>query len=69
MKKKNKFPPGLNEKRVKEIIEYYDSQTDAESAREIETAIDETDTQVIVPKELLPKIKRLIAQYRKKRVG
>ena len=32
----NIFPPGWDEKRVRELIEYYDSQTEEEVAAEIE---------------------------------
>ena len=44
MKSKNKFPPGLNKTRVKAIIKHYDTQSEADAVREIETAQDETDT-------------------------
>ena len=32
------FPPGWNEKKVRELIAYYDNQTDEEGAAEIEAA-------------------------------
>jgi hypothetical protein len=38
---KNIFPPGWDEKRVKELIAYYDQQTDEEVAAEIEVAFDQ----------------------------
>jgi len=32
----NKFPPGWDEKKVRKLIEYYDSQTDEEVAAELD---------------------------------
>lgn len=38
---KNVFPPGWDEKRVQELIAYYDHQTDEEVAAEIDAAFDQ----------------------------
>ena len=39
--KKQKFPPGWDERRVREVIAHYDSQTEEEQAAEIEAALNE----------------------------
>lgn len=65
MKKKdpNVYPPGLNAKKVRQIIEYYENQTDEEAAIEIATAPSAADTTWIpVPARLVPKIRKLIAK-------
>ena len=62
----NVYPPGLNAAKVKRIIDYYDRQTDEEAAREIATAPSAEPTAwVEVPIELLPRVRRLIAQRKK----
>jgi hypothetical protein len=43
---KNVFPPGWDEKKVQELIAYYDQQTDEEVAAEIEAAFDQQDEEV-----------------------
>jgi hypothetical protein len=65
MKKKdpNVYPPGLSAKKVRQILEYYENQTDEEAAIEIATAPSASETTWIpVPKKLVPKIRRLIAK-------
>jgi response regulator of citrate/malate metabolism len=62
----NKYPKGLNAAKVRRIIDHYDHQTDEESAREIETArVVKATSWIEVPIELLPKVRKLLAQYRK----
>jgi hypothetical protein len=58
----NKFPSGWDEKKVREIIEYYDSQTDEEVAAEI-AAVCEGYTMVEVPIELVALVASLVARY------
>lgn len=59
--KKQKFPRGWNEKRVREVIAHYDNQTEEEQAAEIEAAVTaENITMVAVPTELVPEVVTLI---------
>jgi hypothetical protein len=66
MKKTNKtktqrFPPGWNEKRVRELIAHYDNQSEDEELAEYETAMKIEGTSLLfVPTKLVPEIRRLI---------
>ena len=67
MKKKQKqeYPPGWDEKRVREVAEYYENQSDEEHLAEIEAAQKaENITMMAVPTELVPKVRALIAKKR-----
>ncbi|NMX21885.1 hypothetical protein C5S30_05525 [ANME-1 cluster archaeon GoMg4] len=63
---KNKFPPGWDEERVQRVLAYYESQTEEEAVAEDEAAYEheyEGRTIMEVPKELVPKVRDLIAQH------
>ena len=67
MKKKPKqeYPPGWDEKRVREVIDYYENQSDEEHLAEIEAAQKADNiTMMAVPTELVPKVRALIAKKR-----
>jgi len=62
-KPKQRFPRGWDEKRVREVIEYYENQTDEEHLAEIKAAQKaENITMMAVPTELVPKVRALIAK-------
>lgn len=72
MKKKKKdpntYPPGWNRQRVERLARYYDTMSDAEGAREIESlpeVIPAAVTWVAVPNSLLPKVRKLLQRPRK----
>ena len=66
--KQSKFPPGWDEKRIREVIEYYKSQSDEEALAEHERALErQKETLVDVPVELLPLVRELIAKFRESR--
>jgi hypothetical protein len=55
--KKQKFPPGWTEKRVREMIAHYEKQSEEEQAADIEAALqDEGITMVAVPTELVSQV-------------
>jgi hypothetical protein len=57
------FPPGWDEKRVREVIEHYEHQTEDEQFAEIEAAHEaEGTTLMAVPTELVPEVRALIAR-------
>ena len=64
MKDPNVYPPGLDANKVREIIEYYDSLTEAEWIAQDEAAYEDPNNAVaLVPKELFPAVAALIARH------
>ncbi|MCC7291324.1 MAG: hypothetical protein IT449_04575 [Phycisphaerales bacterium] len=58
-----KFPPGWDEKRIREVLEHYEAQSEDEQFAEIEAALDEKAvTLVAVPSELVPEVRALLAR-------
>ena len=61
----NRFPPGWDEKRVRDVLDYYERQTDEEAVAEDEAAFEsETETFIQVPNELVPAVRELLAKFR-----
>lgn len=59
--KRNRFPSGWNEAKVRTVLEHYDRQTEDEAVAEDEAAFRRRDqTVMVVPKPLVPAITRLI---------
>jgi hypothetical protein len=66
--KLNEFPAGWDEQRVREVVDYYETQTDEEAAAEQEAALSShTGTVMEVPAELVPIFRELIARHRQER--
>jgi len=64
--KQSKFPPGWDEQRVKSVLNHYESQSEDEAVAEDEAAReDPAGTLMEVPKELVPKVRELIAKHKK----
>ena len=58
-----RYPPGWDEKRVRRVLEHYESQSDDEAVAEDEAAYEQTtDTAMAVPVELVPAVRALIAK-------
>jgi len=58
-----KFPPGRDEKRVREVLAHYESQSEDEQFADIEAAREaEGITMMAVPTELVPEVRALIAR-------
>lgn len=56
------LPDGWTESRVRDIIDYYDSQTDEEAIAEAEAAYeDEGYSVMLVPCDLVPQVQALLA--------
>ena len=63
--KKAKYPPGWDAKRVKEVIDHYEKQTEEEEYAEIEAALKADNTTLMdIPTELVPKVQALLARKR-----
>jgi hypothetical protein len=60
---RNKFPKGWNEDRVKRVLAHYEKQTDAEAVAEDEAALESSETVMTVPRQLVPKVRELIAKH------
>jgi hypothetical protein len=59
--RKSAFPRGWNPKRVQDVIDYYDKQTEDEELAEYEAGMKLDGLSVMfVPRELVPEIRRLI---------
>jgi hypothetical protein len=59
--KRNRFPKGWNELRVRKLLAHYEAQTENEAVAEDEAASHlRGQTVMIVPKGLVPEITRLI---------
>ncbi|MBO1224872.1 MAG: hypothetical protein JYX80_10645 [Candidatus Scalindua sediminis] len=64
--KKNKFPKGWDEERVRKVLAHYEEQTEEEVVAEDEAAYeDENQTFIEIPNELLPEVRELIAHRRR----
>ena len=62
--RKNRFPQGWDEERVRRVLAHYEEQTEAEAVAEDEAAFeDPTQTVMEVPRELVPAIRELIAKH------
>jgi hypothetical protein len=65
MKKKQKLPKGWTQAKIRELIAYYDNQTEDEEFEEIEAAHKNAHiTMMAVPTELVPKVRALLARKR-----
>jgi hypothetical protein len=66
--KLNEFPAGWDDQRVRDVVVYYESQTDEEAAAEHEAALSSpTGTVMEVPAELVPVFRELIARHQQER--
>jgi hypothetical protein len=62
--KQSKFPRGWDEKRVKAVIEHYETQSEEESVAEDEAAFEASDQTVMeIPSKLVPLVRELIAKH------
>ncbi len=62
-----RFPPGWDADKVKALADYFDNQSDEEAIAEADAALDaEGQTLVMVPTELMPMIRELIARHQEK---
>ena len=64
-KKKQNYPAGWNEERVRKLAEHYDNQTEDEQVAEHKAAMQAAgQTVMVVPTELVPQIVKLISKKR-----
>jgi hypothetical protein len=63
----NRFPPGWNEERVRDVIAHYDNQSDDEAVAEAQAALEQRETVMEVPIEIVPAVRDLIAKHQRTR--
>jgi len=64
----NRYPKGLNRKKVAELIDCYENQSDEEAIAEAEAAYRSNKiTMMGVPVELVPDVEKLIARRSRKK--
>lgn len=62
--KKNHFPPGWAEDKVKRVIKHYERQSADEATVEDETAYkNRNQTFMEIPNELVPSVRKLLARH------
>jgi hypothetical protein len=63
MTRQSKFPTGWDEKRMKRVLEHYETQSEDEAVAEDEAAYEDTNqTFMEIPNELIPVVRELIAK-------
>lgn len=61
--KNNRFPPGWDEDRVREVLERYENQSEEEAVAEDEAAFENPSQTVMeIPNSLVSKVRELIAR-------
>lgn len=62
---KDRFPPGCDAERVRQVVEHYEQQTEEEAVAEDEASFEEPRQTVFeVPGDLVPEVRELIARHR-----
>lgn len=68
MSKTGDLPPGWDEQRIRDLLDYYESQSNEEAAAEHEAALANPEhTLMEVPAELVPIFRQVIAEHEKLR--
>ena len=62
MSKKN-FPEGWDEEKVRQVLADYEQQTEEDALIEDEAGVEASETVMSVPRELVPKVRELIAKH------
>lgn len=64
----SRYPQGWDEDRVRRVMDHYEQQNEEEAVAEDEAAFEnEALATVEIPKELVPAVRTLIADYERKR--
>jgi hypothetical protein len=65
-KGRTKYPKSFGASKVKRVLDYYENQSDADAAKEIDTAPAVDDpTWMLVPASLVPQVRKLIAHRKR----
>lgn len=67
-KAKNQFPPGWDQEKVLNVLDYYESQTEDAAVAEDEIAFAHS-TMMAVPPSLVPEVRQMIVEHERKRAS
>lgn len=63
--RQSKFPPGWDEKRVQQVLDHYEAQSEDEEVAEDEAALEAPGQTIMeIPTELVPQVRELIAKHK-----
>lgn len=66
-KKRTRSSNGWTRQKISRVIDYYDHQTEDEASAEIEEGLKEAEAMMQVPRILVPRFRRIIANYESRR--
>jgi hypothetical protein len=58
----SKLPKGWNEAKVRRVIAHYEKQTEKDAVLEDDAGVRASETVMSVPRDLVPKVRELIAK-------
>jgi hypothetical protein len=65
MKRRNRFPPGWDEERVRKVLAHYEEQAEEEAVAEDEAAFEDRNYTVMeIPVDLVPAVRKLLAGHK-----
>jgi hypothetical protein len=59
----NKFPVGWDEDKVRRVLARYEEQTEEDALLEDESGIEPSETVMEIPRDIVPKVRELIAKH------
>ena len=59
---KENLPEGWSEEKVRRVLAYYEQQSEEDALIEDEAGVESSETVMSVPRELVPKVRELIAK-------
>jgi hypothetical protein len=63
--KQSNYPPGWDEKRLQNVLEHYEFQSEDEAVAEDEAAFEAPEQTIMeIPTELVPQVRELIAKHK-----
>jgi hypothetical protein len=58
----NKLPKGWSEAKIRRVLAHYEKQTEEDALLEDEAGVGASETVMSVPRDLVPKVRELIAK-------
>jgi hypothetical protein len=63
--KQSRLPAGWDQDRIRRVLAHYEEQSEDEAVAEDEAAFeDQTQTVMVIPTELVPAVRELLAKHR-----